>query len=272
MTILMNKIPISSNPSERQFPERDTWLDGKLVLEKGDKYTTLYLYHESEKVLTSEMDEEGNEVQKEVEIVRAFPIIVANPFTKDKAINAAEMTAYGLKDALDVASFNASLARKARMNASDSEVIEHDNFINDIKIQIDKIINSSTEAQKLAIAKSEMIQRIKLYDLSDEVNSFYYNGEKTWFTNEARVSFRNSISSAETLGESFVKVPVNGVMETFSIQDAKEMLSKISRYADDAYLVTQNHIAWVNSMTNIDSVNNFKYKNDYPKKVEIINR
>lgn len=270
MTILINKIPISSNPSERQFPERDTWLDGKLVLEKGDKYTTLYLYHESEKVLTSEMDEEGNEVQKEVEIVRAFPVIVANPFTKDKAINAAEMTAYGLKDALDVASFNASLARKARMNASDPEVIEHDNFINDIKIQIDKIINSSTEAQKLAIAKSEMIQRIKLYDSSDAVNSFYFNGYETWISAAQRVSFSNSIISAETLCESNVKVAINGTLQTLPTQLAKEMLSKISRYADEAYLVTQNHIAGVNAMTNIDNVINFNYKNDYPEKVQII--
>jgi hypothetical protein len=38
-----------------------------------------------------------------------------------------------------VASFNASLARKSRLNPDDTEVITHDNFINAVKTELSNI-------------------------------------------------------------------------------------------------------------------------------------
>jgi len=63
---------------------------------------------------------------------------VPKPVTRAKAINAAEMAAYGLKDAMDVASFNASLARKERMQEME-EPEEHDNLISWVKNELTAI-------------------------------------------------------------------------------------------------------------------------------------
>jgi hypothetical protein len=65
----------------------------------------------------------------EVEETRAIHLRVKKPLTRARAINEAEMQAYNLADALEVASFGTSLARKARANKSDPEVKEHDEFI-----------------------------------------------------------------------------------------------------------------------------------------------
>lgn len=67
-----------------------------------------------------------------------YPVRCIKPVSRDAFINAAEMQAYGLRDALASASFNASLARKWRENPGDSEVKEHDEFIAWVKKELTK--------------------------------------------------------------------------------------------------------------------------------------
>ena len=50
------------------------------------------------------------------------------------------MIAYDLKDAMEVASFNASLSRKYRENAKDDECKDHDAFIEWVKEELDAIL------------------------------------------------------------------------------------------------------------------------------------
>lgn len=100
---------------------------GKPVACRLGTSTQLYLFHESEQ------NGEGT-------VTRAFVVEVSNPVTRAKAINQAEMLAYDLHDALQVASFNASLARKARNGEDLDEVREHDEFIAEVKAQLSDII------------------------------------------------------------------------------------------------------------------------------------
>ena len=103
--------------------EGDVIKDGRLIRSgtQNARTTTLYFFHEDE------TDAEGETV------TRAFAVPVEKPVTRARAINAAEMEAYGLNDAMEVASFNAALARKWRENPNDQECIEHDQLIEDIK-------------------------------------------------------------------------------------------------------------------------------------------
>lgn len=71
--------------------------------------------------------------------MNAFPFRVKKPYSRDSAINTAEMEAYSLKTSMQVASFNASLARKSRENPEDEEVKEHDGFIAWVKEELTRI-------------------------------------------------------------------------------------------------------------------------------------
>ena len=102
------------------------YVGGDAVGCKLDKSTVLYLFREQEET------EEGTQT-------RAFFVEVENPVTRGKAINAAEMAAYGLHDALEVASFGTSLARKARVHEDAEEVVAHDEFIQDVKSELTAI-------------------------------------------------------------------------------------------------------------------------------------
>jgi hypothetical protein len=125
---IINKEPVAMNARGTIFKE------GQPVGCKLDNSTLLYLFREVEPGI--ELDTAPYEMPDRV---RAFVVEVENPVTRAKAINAAEMLAYDLHNALEVASFNASLARKARNQEDAEEVREHDEFIAAVKSELTAI-------------------------------------------------------------------------------------------------------------------------------------
>ena len=109
-------------------PNSTKWFEGKCILIDEGTHITIYIAH----FIESE-NESGNDV------VKAYPIRIEKPLSRDAVINAAEMQAYGLVTAMDVASFNASLARKSREGEDNSDVKEHDEFISWVKDELTKI-------------------------------------------------------------------------------------------------------------------------------------
>ena len=105
--------------------------DGKVVAQILERSEILFIGH----VVENNIDEDGNGAQQ----VRAFAFEVPKPVTRAKAIDAAERSAYNLTSADDVASFNASLARKSRLGIDTEEVTEHDAIIGWVKKELDEI-------------------------------------------------------------------------------------------------------------------------------------
>ena len=96
--------------------------DGKVVRYEHGSKVNVYLFHED--------GEDGT---------RAFELTMTAPMTRAKCINAAEMAAYGLLDAMDVAAFASSLSRKERTGEDLEEVREHDQFIHDVKQELSSL-------------------------------------------------------------------------------------------------------------------------------------
>lgn len=96
--------------------------DGKVVRYEHGSKVNVYLFHED--------GEDGT---------RAFELTMTAPMTRAKCINAAEMAAYGLIDAMDVAAFASSLSRKERTGEDLYEVREHDQFIHDVKQELSSL-------------------------------------------------------------------------------------------------------------------------------------
>lgn len=113
-----------------------TWRDKRCVALDEGTHVTFYIFHRDKEI--AERDPETDSVTTR-QGAEAFAVRVAKPVTRDMAINAAEMEAYGLHSAMEVASFNASLARKSRANADDAEVAEHDLFISEVKAALTEI-------------------------------------------------------------------------------------------------------------------------------------
>lgn len=115
--------------------------------------------------------------------------------------------------------------------------------------------------------KEDKIAQIMEYDSSPSVNEFIVNGQSAWFDKETRSNFRGSLSDAELLEETTVSVPVNGIVLTLPIQQAKLFLAQIQRYADACTLVSAGHISQVQAMTTKKAVNEFDITAGYPQKL-----
>ena len=129
MRPVINYVEVPATQQEDINSGKSAWRNGKLVMLDEGRHVTVYLGHKSE----SRHEEDGTE--KEVTV--AFPVRIEKPATKAGAINSAEMEAYGLSDPMGVASMNASLARKWRLNINDLDVKGHDDFIAWVKRELD---------------------------------------------------------------------------------------------------------------------------------------
>lgn len=104
------------------------YYNGKVVSSEQEDAVILFIGHNSEDVT----DEDGKPARQ----TRAFTFPVQKPLTRARAINAAEMAAYGLKEAMEVASFAAGLARKQREGRDLDEVADHDSFMTWIQAEL----------------------------------------------------------------------------------------------------------------------------------------
>ena len=128
----VNFTEVPTTAAESLNGAKETWKDGRLVALDEGRHVTLYLGHRT--YTRTEAAPDG--VVAERTATEAFAVRVAKPLTKAAAVNAAEMAAYGLRSAMDVASLNAGLARKWRENINDVDVREHDELMAWVKAEL----------------------------------------------------------------------------------------------------------------------------------------
>ena len=120
MNMTINKVIVPTSTGDGQG--RLNYHDGKLVSYEHGSVVNVYLFHE-----------------QDGEDVRALELTMTAPMTRAKCINAAEMAAYGLQNAMEVAAFASSLSRKERTGEDLDEVREHDDFIHDVKQELSSL-------------------------------------------------------------------------------------------------------------------------------------
>ena len=129
--------------------------------------------------------------------------------------------------------------------------------------------SSDTKKEEcISLVKDIVLKMISDYDGSDEVNSFSYKGLTGWLEPKTRANYLTSISSAELLGEKNIVFLIAGQVVTATLEEAKVLLAKIQRYADNCYIITSQHKANVSALTTVEELMNYDYKTGYPNKLE----
>lgn len=128
-----------------------------------------------------------------------------------------------------------------------------------------------TPPRTLEQAKQDKIALIESYDNSDTVNGFdIVMGENTmtaWIHPEQRANYKNSLDSAELLGLTEVHPVFNGIQLTLETAMAKMALAQIQLYADQCFIVTEQHKAAVEALDTIEAVDGYDYTLGYPEKL-----
>lgn len=139
------------------------------------------------------------------------------------------------------------------------EYVEDDNLE-----EIVESINEDNEENLLDKAKDMMIENIIKYDSSEYINSFYIDNNRMWFDKSTRVALKFRFESEFKNGNIDTKIWNDGVSFEINTMKAISILEKIEVYASSCYDITQQHIANVKKLDNVDDVESYDYKNGYP--------
>lgn len=115
--------------------------------------------------------------------------------------------------------------------------------------------------------KDHLIERIYEYDGSNNVNTFYVNGDPAWFSNSKRISLRNKIIVEQECGQEDTTLWINNVAYVLGIDEARQMLTDIEVYAMACYNNTQNNISEVRALTSKSELKAFDITKGYPEKL-----
>ena len=124
------------------------------------------------------------------------------------------------------------------------------------------------EKDNLEKEKTKKISQIKIYDKSDNVNAFMINGKSAWLDKATRVGLVNSLNMEKSAGRTDTELWLNGEMFNLNIDVALQMLVVLELYAKECYNVTEQHIANVMKLSDINRIWNYKYNKGYPEKLK----
>lgn len=117
--------------------------------------------------------------------------------------------------------------------------------------------------------KREKIDAIIEYDVSDNVNSFVYNGVNMWLDRDTRVALVNTLNSAEMLNIDSINIWYAGMCLPLTCTEARQLLAAIEIYATSCYNVTEQHKVNVNALQTITDVENYDYTQGYPARLNL---
>jgi hypothetical protein len=124
-----------------------------------------------------------------------------------------------------------------------------------------------TEEELLADAKRNKKREITEYDSSDEVNCFYMEDQKMWLDKATRVGLKLRFETELADGETNTTLWYEGTPYKLPLENAVKMLYAIEKYASKCYDNTQMHIAYVNIMEDIETIESYDYRTGYPEKL-----
>ena len=114
--------------------------------------------------------------------------------------------------------------------------------------------------------KSQKIAKIQDYDKSEGVNSFTLNGNLVWLDKDTRVGLVNSLQIEKSAGRVDTELWLNGNVYKLRIDHVLQMLVVLELYAKECYNVTQQHIANVKNLDDVNRIWNYNYTKGYPKR------
>lgn len=122
-----------------------------------------------------------------------------------------------------------------------------------------------TSNEVVEAARKVLIDNITKYDVSDNVNGFYVNGQLMWLDKNMRTSLMNTVTIEKNAGMTTTTFWWDAVSYTFPIELFEYMLSTLELYAKACYNKTQEHIADGLQLTTYSALVAYDYTDGYPE-------
>ena len=131
-----------------------------------------------------------------------------------------------------------------------------------------------TPQQLLEQARVEKLMEIESYDSSSDVNEclIHYNGETIpyWADKTTRTTLKEAVRDCIAVGISTYRLDLRdyGVSIDIDCELMLGMLQELEVYAIRCYNKTTDHIYAVKALDNIEDIEWYDFRSDYPSKLE----
>lgn len=122
-------------------------------------------------------------------------------------------------------------------------------------------------ADQIEEARAAKLRDIDAYDVSNNVNGFFYNGNFMWLDKATRVGLVNSINAAQAVGRDTLNIWYGEIYISLELSEASQLLSLLEVYATDCYNITAQHKATVNNLTTLSEIQSFDITAGYPQRL-----
>ena len=153
---------------------------------------------------------------------------------------------------------------------SDDQVAFHEEYPEASVKEVLDMQLTPVPPRTLEQAKTEKIAELEAYNDSENVNQFYVVKDGVtvtdWLTPEKRSNYRNSIDAAKLVGLASLSLYVGGMPVTLPTYIAEQMLAQVQLYADQCFIVTEQHNANIEALESVMAVDGYDIAKGYPEK------
>lgn len=121
--------------------------------------------------------------------------------------------------------------------------------------------------ESLEEVKSKIINRILVFDKSEQINSFSLRGDNIWLDKDLRSSIIDTVTIKIKKGITESSIWYNDKEYVLKCEDILSMLEDVSVYADACNSTTNRHVANIKEMTNVYNIETYNYRLNYPVKL-----
>ena len=135
-------------------------------------------------------------------------------------------------------------------------------------------VYTPTPIQLLEQARVEKLMEIESYDSSSDVNEclIHYNGDiiPYWADKTTRTTLKEAVRDCIAVGIETYRLDLRdyGVSIDIDCELMLGMLQELEVYAIRCYNKTTDHIYAVKAMDNIEDIEGYDFRSDYPSKLE----
>lgn len=108
-----------------------------------------------------------------------------------------------------------------------------------------------------------LLEKIKIYDQSDNINSFIYKQNAYWLDKSARNGLRNLLNA----NVEYVDLVLDDIIITLNKSDLTDFLNSLEIYANKCYVCTHKHLIEAKKLETKKDIINYDYTTGYPEKV-----
>lgn len=119
----------------------------------------------------------------------------------------------------------------------------------------------------VSLARQMVLAKISVYDESENVNQFSFQGTDMWLNKDTRNGLIARLNAEKAIGKETSTLWLGTQSFTVTPDDGLAMLSALEVYASECYDKTAEHKAAVMALADVDSIVAYDYTTGYPEKL-----